>query len=230
VLCHETSGYYAEFACCTILVKKEEPTTHNQDTSRKASPLQSMAEAARKVTIIDDPRFVAAVPSARLRIIVTVGAPALCAVLVWLTASYGYVIVCSLWWLLLHRPPVEFIADVVVVVGTILAIASPLILTTISDISKDYKSDVVAANFRRQSALEIYLPLIVANLICAVSWKFVGPSIPKFPAVIIAWFVFVTFIVIVCWLFRLLMLLLKHTNADYLLDTLFEDANKVLDD
>ncbi|MBD2664256.1 hypothetical protein B6N60_01203 [Richelia sinica FACHB-800] len=126
-------------------------------------------------------------------------------------------------------PSLGFVSDVIAYQAAIIAIAIPLSLEIISRISERYQSGVITKEFNRQWQLKVLLVLVIANALSGVTLKFFVDSKIDAGWKILAWLIFLLFLVTNILLFAFFNMLRQYaTKTKFLLDRLFDDLNQVL--
>ena len=126
----------------------------------------------------------------------------------------------------------EFLSDVAAFEAAIIAFLIPLSLEMVSRISERYQSEVVLRPFEDEWENRVLLRLLLANVLVALTMRFFldDTHITGWwkPA---AWIVFLVFLLTALTIYRFIAKLKKYmTDTQFLIDKLFKDASKAVND
>jgi hypothetical protein len=150
--------------------------------------------------------------------------------------SGGYLLFMQMIWSPLSTrfnsfsPSVGFASDVMAYQAAIIAIAIPVSLVIISQISERYQSGVITKEFNRQWQLRALLVLVVIDVLLVVIFKFfVGEKVDNLGWKLVAWLILLIFIATNIVLFAFFNTLRQYTTkTQFLLDRLFDDVQQAL--
>lgn len=153
-----------------------------------------------------------------------------------LWAGFAWVLTTVIWGSLSAQfnafsPSLGFASDVMAYQAAIIAIAIPVSLVIISQISERYQSGAITREFNRQWQLRVLLCLVIIDAVLVVTYKFfvVGDRVGDLGWKLVAWLIFLLFITTNIVLFAFFNTLRRYTTkTQFLLDRLFDDVQRVL--